>query len=101
VQSVLLLAPASIPAEHLLELVGALLPVDILLEGIQVEQGQHFASGVVCPEGSHHFILDGTGISEGGIKLLKMFKGMRLVTYTPRKLLATATGSCFMASWKS
>jgi len=39
VEAVLLFTSASIAAEHLLELVGALLPVDVLLEGIEIEEG--------------------------------------------------------------
>lgn len=37
VQPVLLLAPASIPTEHLIELERTLLPVDVLLEGVNIE----------------------------------------------------------------
>lgn len=66
VEAVLLLTATPIPAEHLLKLVGALLPVHVLFKGIQVEEGQDLTAGVVGPKRSHHLVLDGTGISVKG-----------------------------------
>lgn len=62
-QSVLLLAATAIAAEHLLELVRAFLPVYVLLEGVEIKQGQHLAACIVGPKGSHNLILDGTRIT--------------------------------------
>lgn len=63
VQPVLLLAATAVTAEHLLELLGAFLPVHVLLEGVEIEQRQHFATRVVRPERSNHLVLDRTRIA--------------------------------------
>lgn len=63
VQPVLLLAATAVTTEHLLELLGALLPVYVLLEGVQIEQRQDLATRVVRPERSNHLVLDRTGIA--------------------------------------
>lgn len=60
---VLLLTATAIATEHLFELVRAFLPVYVLLEGVEIQQGQHLATRVVGPKGGHDFILDGTSIS--------------------------------------
>ena len=57
VQSVLLLAATALAAVHLLQLVRALLPVHVLLEGIQVQQCEHLPPGIVGPERCDYLLL--------------------------------------------
>lgn len=63
-QSILLLAATAITTEHLLELVRAFLPVYVLLERVQIKQGQHLAACVVGPEGGNDLVLDRTRIAK-------------------------------------
>lgn len=63
-QPVLLLAPAALSAIHAAVLVCALLPVDVLLVGVQVQQGQQLAPSVVRPKRGDDFLLYGTGVTE-------------------------------------
>lgn len=73
VQSVLLLTSAAVPAIHLLVFVGALFPVHVLLEGVQVEQGEHLSASVVGPEGSHYLLFHGARVSvKGGINCVRL-----------------------------
>lgn len=64
-QSELLFASTTITAPHLLEFVGALFPVDVLLERIEVQQGQYLATCVVRPEWGNDLFFNGTGVSTG------------------------------------
>merc|ERR1719266_2088292 len=50
-EPVLLLTPAAGPAEHLVVLSPADLHVDVLLEGVEVEEGEGVVPGVVGPVG--------------------------------------------------
>lgn len=69
-QSILLLTTTAIATEHLFELMRAFLPVYVLFEGVEIQQGQHLATRVVCPKGGHNFILDGTSIAVEGEQVL-------------------------------
>ena len=62
-EPVLLLTPAAWPAEHLVVLGPADLHVDVLLEGVEVEEGQGVVPGVVGPVGGRDALLHLTGIS--------------------------------------
>lgn len=78
-QSILLLTTTSIATEHLFELMRAFLPVYVLLEGVEIQQGQHLATRVVRPEGSHDFIFDGTSIAVEGEQSVS--EGMKRLRY--------------------
>lgn len=43
---------------------GTLLPVDVLLVGVEVEKRQELPAGVVRPEGGHDFFFHGAGVTE-------------------------------------
>lgn len=62
-QPELLFTATTVAAPHLLQLVGALFPVDVLFEWIEIEQGEHFAARVVGPERCDDLLFDGTGIA--------------------------------------
>ena len=42
----------------------ALFPVDVLFEGVEIEQGEDFAARVVGPEWRDDFFFYGAGVSE-------------------------------------
>jgi hypothetical protein len=63
VKAELLFAATTVATVHLLVFVGALLPVHVLFERVEVEKGEHFAARVVGPEGSDHFFFDRAGVA--------------------------------------
>lgn len=82
-EPVLLLAPAALPAVHLPVFVRALLPMHVLFKGIEVEEGEDLAAGVIRPKRGYHLFFNWTSVSEIIIK--NVFERLHSCSTTGRR----------------